>query len=48
MFCQILTLEGRIAEAGTYAAHAFVGQSPMDSLALVHDGRCTTTEGISV
>ena len=48
MFCQVLTLEGRIAEAETYAAHAFVCQSSMDSFALVHDGRCTTTEGISV
>ena len=43
-------LTGRIADAEeeTYAARAFVCQSSMDSFALVHNGRCTTTEGTSI
>ncbi len=46
--CQIPMPAGKIAEANTYAAHAFICQSSMDGLALVHDGCCTTTEGVSI
>ena len=38
----------RIYGGIAYAAHAFVCQSSMNRLTLVHDGRGATTKGVSI
>ena len=48
VFVSISIPAGGIAKVDTYAAHAFVCQCSVDRLALVDDGRCTTTEGIPI